>query len=108
MFGAGVRAALAAALGAGAGAAVGDPVADRLPKELLAALGAWMGPSALLPIVLLSSLIGAIVGGPLMALRKQQRDVPMPFGPYIAAAGWVWLLVGDQLLSAYMRMTGLE
>ena len=76
--------------------------------KLLAALGAWMGPSAILPIVLLSSLIGAVVGGTLMALRKQQRDVPMPFGPYIAAAGWVWLMVGDRLLSAYLRMTGLE
>ncbi|MDF4023914.1 A24 family peptidase [Luteibacter sp. PPL201] len=76
--------------------------------KLLAALGAWMGPSALLPIVLLSSLIGAIVGGTLMALRRHDRDVPMPFGPYIAAAGWVWLLVGDRLLDGYMRFTGLS
>ena len=75
--------------------------------KLLAALGAWMGPSAILPVVLLSSLIGALVGGTLMALNRHRRDVPMPFGPYIAAAGWVWLLVGDRLLDTYLRMSGL-
>jgi leader peptidase (prepilin peptidase)/N-methyltransferase len=76
--------------------------------KLLAALGAWMGPVSLLPIILLSSLIGALVGGSLIALRRHQRELPMPFGPFIAAAGWVWLVAGDGLLQGYMQFTGLR
>lgn len=76
--------------------------------KLLAALGAWMGPLAILPVVMLSSLIGALVGGGLMLFRNHHREVPIPFGPYIAAAGWVWFLAGDRLLAAYMRLTGLQ
>ena len=76
--------------------------------KLLAALGAWMGPTALLPIVLLSSLIGAIVGGSLIALKRHENGVPMPFGPFIAMAGWVWFVAGDGLLHAYMQLTGLR
>lgn len=75
--------------------------------KLLAALGAWMGPVALLPIIMLSSLIGALVGGALLLMRRHQRDVPMAFGPYIAAAGWVWLVAGDRLLAAYLHLTGM-
>ena len=76
--------------------------------KLLAALGAWMGPVSILPIVLLSSLIGALVGGGLMIFRKHERDTPIPFGPYIAAAGWVWFLAGDRMLAAYLRFSGLQ
>ena len=76
--------------------------------KLLAALGAWMGPLALLPIILLSSLIGALVGGTLIALRKHEREIPMPFGPFIAAAGWVWFVAGADLLQGYMQLTGLR
>jgi leader peptidase (prepilin peptidase)/N-methyltransferase len=76
--------------------------------KLLAALGAWMGPVSLLPIVMLSSLIGALVGGALILLRRHGREVPIPFGPYIAAAGWVWLLLGDRLLAAYLSAAGLR
>ncbi len=76
--------------------------------KLLAALGAWMGPTALLPVILLSSFIGAIVGGSLIALRKHGRDIPMPFGPFIAAAGWVWFVAGDWLMQQYMQLTGLS
>ncbi|EIL88349.1 type II secretory pathway prepilin signal peptidase [Rhodanobacter fulvus Jip2] len=76
--------------------------------KLLAALGAWMGPVSLLPVILLSSLIGALVGGSLIALRRHQRELPMPFGPFIAAAGWVWLVAGDGLLQGYMQFTGLR
>src|SRR6185437_13727014 len=47
---------------------------------------------------LLSSLIGAIVGGSLIALSRHERGVPMPFGPFIAMAGWVWFIAGDALL----------
>ncbi|MDR3444779.1 MULTISPECIES: A24 family peptidase [unclassified Dyella] len=76
--------------------------------KLLAALGAWMGPTALLPVILLSSFIGAIVGGSLIALRKHGRDIPMPFGPFIAAAGWLWFVAGGWLLQQYMQMMGLS
>jgi len=76
--------------------------------KLLAALGAWMGPTALLPVILLSSLIGAMVGGSLIALRKHGRDIPMPFGPFIAAAGWVWFVAGEWLLTQYTHMMGLQ
>ncbi|MGH6610546.1 MAG: prepilin peptidase, partial [Burkholderiaceae bacterium] len=65
--------------------------------KLLAALGAWMGWKALLPIVLLSSLVGAVVGIALIALARRGREIPIPFGPYLAAAGMIVMLVGDRL-----------
>jgi leader peptidase (prepilin peptidase)/N-methyltransferase len=76
--------------------------------KLLAALGAWMGPSSLLPVVLLSSFIGAIVGGSMIALRKHGREIPMPFGPFIAAAGWVWFVAGPWLFQLYSQWMGLR
>ncbi len=75
--------------------------------KLLAALGAWMGPFALLPIVLLSSLIGAIVGGTFLALRGHDRATPIPFGPFLAAAGWVWFIGGEDLSLLYRHWFGL-
>ena len=76
--------------------------------KLLAALGAWMGPIALLPIILLSSLIGALVGGAMIMWRRHDAQVPIPFGPFIAAAGWVWFVAGDGLLQTYLRLSGLQ
>jgi leader peptidase (prepilin peptidase)/N-methyltransferase len=76
--------------------------------KLLAALGAWMGPVALLPIILLSSLIGALVGGAMIMWRRHDAQVPIPFGPFIAAAGWVWFVAGDGLLQTYLRLSGLQ
>ena len=75
--------------------------------KLLAALGAWMGTSALLPIVLLSSLIGAVVGGAFLIIRGHDRATPIPFGPFIAAAGWVQFVWGDQILALYRQTFGL-
>ena len=72
--------------------------------KLLAALGAWMGPVSLLPMILLSSLIGALVSGSMIVLRKHDRQLPMPFGPFIAAAGWAWFVAGNQLLHSYLRI----
>ena len=66
--------------------------------KLLAALGAWMGWKALLPIVLLSSLVGAVVGIVLIALARRGREIPIPFGPYLAAAGMIVMLTGDRLI----------
>ena len=65
--------------------------------KLLAALGAWMGWKALLPIVLLSSLVGAVVGVALIVLARRGREIPIPFGPYLAAAGMIVMLAGDRL-----------
>ncbi len=76
--------------------------------KLLGALGAWMGAMSLLPIILLSSLIGAIVGGTVLALRGQNRSTPIPFGPFIAAAGWTWFVFGDGLGVFYARLFGLQ
>jgi len=75
--------------------------------KLLAALGAWMGAGALLPIVLLSSLIGALIGGTALALKGRSRSTPIPFGPFIAAAGWTWFVFGDWLGGFYARLFGL-
>ena len=75
--------------------------------KLFGALGAWMGATALLPIILLSSLIGALIGGVMLALRGQDRSTPIPFGPFIAAAGWVWFVFGDRLGGIYASLFGL-
>jgi leader peptidase (prepilin peptidase)/N-methyltransferase len=69
--------------------------------KLLGALGAWMGPWALLPIILLSSLIGAVVGGTALAVQGRDRATPIPFGPFLAAAGWVQFVFGAQILALY-------
>lgn len=76
--------------------------------KLLGALGAWMGPLALLPIVLLSSLIGAIIGVIALRMRNQDHSTPIPFGPFLAAAGWVWFVFGDNLFGAYLHVSGLR
>ena len=75
--------------------------------KLLALLGAWMGWQALPVIVILSSLVGAVVGVALIALRGHDRNIPIPFGPYIAAAGWIALLWRQDLIDAYLRWSGL-
>ena len=66
--------------------------------KLLAALGAWFGVSALPTIVLLSSLVGAIVGLGLIATGRQGRETPMPFGPFLAGAGLIHLFYPDSLM----------
>jgi len=76
--------------------------------KLLAGLGAWCGVASILPIVLMSSFIGAIVGTAWLALRGQDRATPIPFGPYLAAAGWVQLMWGPQILQAYRDWSGLN
>ncbi|PHS29752.1 MAG: prepilin peptidase [Methylophaga sp.] len=74
--------------------------------KLLAALGAWLGWSLLPTIVLLSSLVGAIIGISLILFRKHQRNVPIPFGPYLAAAGWIALMWGGQINVLYINWIG--
>ncbi|MDX1555782.1 MAG: A24 family peptidase [Xanthomonadales bacterium] len=74
--------------------------------KLLGALGAWLGWQMLPLIILLSSLVGALFGLTLMATGKLQRDKPMPFGPFIAAAGWIALIWGQQIIDAYQSYGG--
>jgi leader peptidase (prepilin peptidase)/N-methyltransferase len=73
--------------------------------KLLAALGAWFGWKALPMIVLLSSVVGAVIGLGLILLRGHDRNVPLPFGPYLALAGWIVLIGGRDLGTAWLRLT---
>jgi len=75
--------------------------------KLLAALGAWMGWQALPVIVLLSSAVGALLGGAMIAIQGRDRAQPIPFGPYLAIAGWIALLWGKQITDAYLRWSGM-
>ena len=70
--------------------------------KLLAAIGAWLGWQLLPLTILLSSFVGAVVGIALMVFAKHGRDVPIPFGPYLAAAGVVALFWGKPLTQAYL------
>ena len=72
--------------------------------KLLAALGAWLGWQTLPLTILLSSLVGAIVGVALIVLRRHGREIPIPFGPYLAAAGLLALYWGRPLTQAYLEM----
>ncbi len=76
--------------------------------KLLAVLGAWLGWQALPMIILLSSVVGTVIGIGLMILQKRGKDIPMPFGPYLAIAGWIVLLWGEQLLNWYWNFAGLQ
>jgi len=75
--------------------------------KLLAMLGAWQGWQYLVPIVLVSSVVGAVIGIALILMRGQDRHVPIPFGPFLAAAGWITLLWGESLNLWYLRWLGL-
>jgi leader peptidase (prepilin peptidase)/N-methyltransferase len=72
--------------------------------KLLAALGAWCGWKMLFVIVLTSSLVGAVVGILMIVLSKTERNTQIPFGPYLAAAGWISFLWGPVLLSTYLNI----
>jgi len=75
--------------------------------KLLAALGAWMGWQSLLVIILMSSLVGAVVGTVMLVISKRGRNTALPFGPYLAAAGWITFLWGEQIAQFYFRVTGI-
>jgi leader peptidase (prepilin peptidase)/N-methyltransferase len=70
--------------------------------KLMAALGAWFGAAALPLMLLLSSLVGAAVGIGLIVFLKHDRRVPIPFGPYLAGAGWLMLIWGAELNGAVL------
>jgi leader peptidase (prepilin peptidase)/N-methyltransferase len=74
--------------------------------KLLSAIGAWLGWQVLPLTILLSSLVGAIVGVALIVLARHGRNVPIPFGPYLAAAGVIALLWGRTLTASYLQFLG--
>lgn len=74
--------------------------------KLLAALGAWLGWQMLPAIILLSSVVGAAVGITLIVAAHHGRNIPIPFGPYLAAAGAIALFWGQQITSSYLGMIG--
>jgi leader peptidase (prepilin peptidase)/N-methyltransferase len=76
--------------------------------KLFAALGAWLGWKLLPLVILLSAGSGAIFGIAIIVLRGRDRSVPMPFGPYLAAAGWLGMMYGNSLLDSYLRIAGLR
>jgi leader peptidase (prepilin peptidase)/N-methyltransferase len=71
--------------------------------KLFAALGAWLGWQNLPLIILLSSLVGAVVGITFILLFGRDRHLPIPFGPFLCVAGWVALLWGDTLTRYYLQ-----
>ena len=76
--------------------------------KLLAALGAWCGYKALLPIVLISSFVGAILGSLFLLWKGRDRDTEIPFGPYLAIAGWIVFLWGDTIIETYLHLSGIR
>jgi len=76
--------------------------------KLLAAIGAFLGWEALPLVVLLSSAVGAIIGITLIAALGRDKNIPIPFGPYLAIAGWIAALWGDRIVQAYFQFAGIH
>jgi leader peptidase (prepilin peptidase)/N-methyltransferase len=76
--------------------------------KLLAMLGAWGGWQVLPLTILLSSLVGAVLGLIMLRLRNAETSTPIPFGPYLAIAGWIALLWGEQITSGYLQIAGFR
>lgn len=74
--------------------------------KLLAALGAWLGWKMLLPIIIGAAGVGALVGITSIVVGKRGKGVPMAFGPYLAAAGWIMLMWGPALVDGYLGLYG--
>ena len=70
--------------------------------KLLAALGAWLGWQMLPLIILLSAVVGTAIGITMIILHRHDRNVPIPFGPYLATAGWIAMLYGEQIITSYL------
>jgi leader peptidase (prepilin peptidase)/N-methyltransferase len=76
--------------------------------KLFGALGAWMGWQMLPLVLLLSAFSGAVIGIALIVVRGRDRNIPIPFGPYLAAAGWIALMWGPQIVAGYLSFAGLD
>lgn len=70
--------------------------------KLLALLGAWMGWQLLPVIILLSSIVGAVIGVAMIVILGRDKNIPIPFGPYLAAAGWIAMLWGTDITKSYL------
>jgi leader peptidase (prepilin peptidase)/N-methyltransferase len=76
--------------------------------KLYAALGAWLGWKVLPLVILLAAAAGALIGIAMILLRGRDRSAPMPFGPYLAIAGWIAMLYGDSLIDTYLHVAGMR
>jgi len=76
--------------------------------KLLALIGAWLGWQMLPVVILLSSVIGAIVGIAGILILGRDRQIPIPFGPYLSGAGFIALLEGQTLIDSYLQFAGLK
>ena len=74
--------------------------------KLLAVFGALLGWQSLLTIILLSSVVGAIIGIALLSIQGKDKATPIPLGPYLAMAGWITLLWGNQIQNTYFNLIG--
>ena len=74
--------------------------------KLLALIGAWGGWQVLPLTILLSSVLGAVIGIIILRLQRNGYNKPIPFGPYLAAAGWLALIWGEQITSRYLHIAG--
>ncbi|WP_299771774.1 A24 family peptidase [uncultured Pseudoteredinibacter sp.] len=72
--------------------------------KLLAALGAWMGWQALPVTILLSSVVGAVIGIAGILIMGRDKNIPIPFGPYLAIAGWIYFMWGETIVNAYLSL----
>jgi leader peptidase (prepilin peptidase)/N-methyltransferase len=72
--------------------------------KLLAALGAWLGYQMLPMIILVSAAVGATIGTGMIIFLKHDRRVPIPYGPYLATAGWVAMMWGPAIMDRYMDL----
>jgi leader peptidase (prepilin peptidase) / N-methyltransferase len=75
--------------------------------KLLALFGAWLGWQSLPIIILLSSLVGAVIGIAMIVFSRHDRNTPIPFGPYLATAGWIALIWGNDINQFYVNIAGL-
>lgn len=72
--------------------------------KLLAALGAWMGWQMLPLVIILSSVVGAVIGIALIVIKGRDKNIPIPFGPYLAIAGWIAMVWGDEIVARYLQI----
>lgn len=74
--------------------------------KMLAVIGAWLGWQMILPVILVSAIVGAVTGILLIVVQGRDRSTPIPFGPYLAAAGWIAMMWGDAIVAGYLDYVG--
>ena len=76
--------------------------------KLFAALGAWLGWQMILPVIMIAAVVGSVVGVVMLAMRGQSRATPIPFGPFLATAGWLVLMFGHASMARYFGLFALH